>query len=328
MITPMPSPFKLSVVVIFLNEEETLPELVRRLRAVMQDQKGKGILSGHELIFVNDASTDRSLQVLKDLDQGHGDIRVINMTRRFGISPSIMAGLNYAEGDAVVFMESDLQDPPEIIPEMIKAWQDEGADVVHTVRLSRQGEPAFKLWITGIGYFILNRFSNIPILKEAGDFKLLSRRAARQMTEFKEQRPFIRGLVCWMGFKQVVVKYHRHPRYKGESKYFVLGNRVIDNFLNSALINFSAMPLQIASWCGVMAILVDLGLVVHVLIQKLTGHAAPGWSAMMIAVLFIGGVQLFCIGLIGLYVNSIHAQVQGRPVYIVESTYGFKPKGA
>ncbi len=316
----------LSIVFPLLNEETVLPELIRRVRAVMEDQKAKNILGGHELIFADDASTDNSVKVLKDLDRGHGDIRIVTMSRRFGVSPSIMAGLSYAKGDVLVYMDTDLQDPPELIPEMIKAWREgDRADVVHTVRRSRQGESPFKLLITGIGYWILNRYSNIPIPREAGDFKLLSRRAVNHLLQLKEHRPFVRGLVCWIGFKQAFVTYRRETRFAGQSKYFVLSKRVVDNFLNSALINFSSVPLRIASYCGLGAILIDLGVIAHALIQKISGHAVPGWTALMIVILFIGGVQLFCIGMIGLYLNAVHEQTKMRPNYIIESTYGFAP---
>ena len=313
----------LSIVFPLLNEETVLPELIRRLRAVMADLEAKNILRGHEFIFGDDASTDNSVQVLKDLDAGHNDIRIVTMSRRFGISPSIMAGLSYACGDACVFMEADLQDQPELVPEMVRAWQD-GADVVHTVRRSRKGESPFKLFVTKIGYFILNRYSSIPLPSEAGDFKLLSRRAVKELLLLKEHRPYVRGLACWIGFKQAFVYYGRDARFSGQSKYFVLSKRVIDNFFNSALINFSSVPLKIASYCGLAAILVDFGIMIVALVSKINGQTVPGWTALMIAVLFLGGVQLFCIGMIGVYLNAVHEQTKSRPNYIVESTYGFK----
>ncbi len=300
-----------------------MPDLLRRVRAVMDTAKTNGSIKGHELIFVNDASTDQSLAMLVDADHGYKDIKIINMSRVFGVAPCVMAGLAHAKGDAVVYMDADLQDPPELIPEMLKSYRSGNIDVVHTVRRSRQGESAFKLFITKIGYLILNRYSSVPIPQEAGDFKLLSRRAVGHLLELKEHNPFMRGLISWIGFKQTFIPYDRQARHAGQSKFFVLSKKVISNFFSSALVNFSSVPLQIASYCGLFAILIDALFILHALWEKFSGHAVPGWTALMIVILFIGGVQLFCIGMIGLYLNSVHEQGKMRPNYIIESTFGF-----
>ncbi|MBF0386242.1 MAG: glycosyltransferase family 2 protein [Candidatus Omnitrophica bacterium] len=313
----------ISVVFSFRNEALGIAELVKRCRKVMAELRSRGRISNHELIFVNDASTDNSVFILMELAAELHDIRILNMSRNFGVAPCVMAGLAYARGEVVVYMDADLQDPPEIIPEMLAAWQAGGVDVVHTVRRSRQGEPALKLWVTGIGYAILNRYCAVKIPKEAGDFKLLSRRVVDHLLTLKEQNPFMRGLVSWVGFRQVFISYDRAARFSGASKFFVLSRKVISNFFNSAIVNFSAVPLQIASYLGLTAIFVDLFFIGHVLIEKLAGRAIPGWTAIMTIVLFIGGIQLFCVGMIGLYLNAVHEQSKMRPRYIVESTYGF-----
>lgn len=314
----------LSIVFSFRNEEENILELVQRVRAVCKDQKNRSFIRGWEMIFVNDASTDNSEPLLITLDKGSGDIRIINMSRNFGLTPCVIAGIAHCKGDIAVYMDSDLQDPPELIPTMIKTWREgEDIDVVHTLRTGRKGESGFKLFITKIGYMILNRYSSVPIPREAGDFKLLTRKVMDHLVQFTEPRPFMRGLVAYIGFNQVFVPYVRQARAAGKSKFFVLSKKVISNFLNSALINFSSVPLQIASYCGLCAIFIDAALIIYILIQKLTGHAIPGWSAMMIVTLFLGGVQLFCIGMIGLYLNSVHEATKKRPNYIVSSTYGF-----
>ncbi len=318
----------LSIVFSFRNEEDVLPELVRRVRQTMKDLKTQGRLSGHELIFVNDHSTDRSLVVLHELAQKEADIRIINMSRNFGVAPCVMAGMAYAQGDLVVYMDADLQDPPELIPAMLDAWrQDEEVEVVHTVRRTRQDHTGLKFLVTKTGYWILNRYSHVPIPKEAGDFKLLTRRAVNHLLQLKEYNPFMRGLVSWIGFKQAFVPYDRSARYGGQSKFFVLSRKVISNFLTSALVNFSSVPLQIASYCGLLAIVVDVGVMVHSLWQKFTGHAVPGWTAIMILILFISSIQLLCLGMIGLYLNSVHEASKQRPNYIVASTFGFKDSG-
>ena len=271
------------------------------------------------------ASSDNSLALLLELAAGHKDICIVNMSRTFGVAPCVMAGLAYAKGDAVVYMDADLQDPPELIIKMLEEYFDDAElEVVHTVRLSRQGESKFKLFITKIGYSILNRYSNVPIPPQAGDFKLLSRKVVDHILQFKEIKPFMRGIVAWVGFKQSFIPYHREARFAGKSKFFVLGRKVISNFLNAAIVNFSSVPLQIASYCGLCAILVDFLFIFHAFYEKFSGHAIPGWTALMVVILFIGGVQLFCLGMIGLYLNSVHEQTKMRPNYIVSSTYGFR----
>jgi glycosyltransferase involved in cell wall biosynthesis len=315
----------LSIVFSFRNEGDVIPELIRRTRAVMKEATQKNLIKKYQLIFVNDASTDHSLPLLLEAARGQNDMAIINMSRTFGVAPCIMAGLAYAKGDAIIYMDADLQDPPELIIKMLEAYlADSELDVVHTVRLSRQGESRFKLLITKLGYSILNNYSNVSIPPDAGDFKLLSRRAVDQILQFKENNPFMRGIIAWVGFKQSFIPYNREARFAGKSKFFVLGRKVVDNFLNSAIVNFSSVPLQIASYLGLMAILVDVLIVFHALYQKFTGVAVPGWTALMVAILFIGGVQLFCLGMIGLYLNSVHEQSKMRPSYIVSSTYGFE----
>ena len=319
----------LSIIFSFRNEEDVLPELIRRTRAVLKQEQLNKNLSGYELIFVNDASMDNSLNILLGHAKEHGDIRIINMSRRFGVSPCVIAGMHYSSGDAVIYMDADLQDPPEIIPKLLEVWlNDSNIDVIHTVRQSRQGESAIKLFITRIGYFILNKLSSVDLPIEAGDFKLLSRRAVNHLLQLREYNPFMRGLVCWIGFKQGYVHYHREARHAGKTKFHVFSRDVINNFLGSALISFSSVPLKIASHLGLLAILVDFAVMGHAFSEKIQGRAIPGWTALMIVVLFLGGVQLFCAGIMGLYIHSIHEQSKNRPNYIVERTYGFPSESA
>lgn len=314
----------LSMVFSFRNEECVLPELIRRVRAVMGQVKADGLVDAYELIFINDASTDNSSRILLEHAEMQGDIRIINMSRTFGVAPCVMAGLTYSKGDAVIYMDADLQDPPELIPEMLRAWRHgEGVEVVHTVRRSRRGESALKMFITKIGYYVLNRYCTVPIPQEAGDFKLLSRKVVNHLVRLPEHNPFMRGLVCWVGFKQVYVKYDREARFAGDSKFFVLSKKVISNFLNSAIVNFSAVPLQIASYLGLVALVVDMILLVQVVIDRVQNKAIPGWTTVMIVILLFGGIQLFCMGMIGLYLNSVHEQSKMRPRYIIDSTFGF-----
>ena len=301
-----------------------MPELVRRTQAVLQEERTKGHISSYELIFVNDASTDHSLAILLEQAKADPGIRIINMSRCFGVSPCVMAGMERSTGDVVIYMDTDLQDPPEVIPEILKVWQEgDQIEIVHTIRLSRSGESKIKLLVTKIGYYILNKFSIIYMPVEAGDFKLLSRRAVDHLVQLRENHPFVRGLVCWIGFKQGYVKYHRQPRYAGTSKFNVFSLPVMNNFFGSALISFSSAPLKIASFLGLLAILVDFVIMAAVFFDKIRGETIPGTTTLLIVVLFLGGVQLFCVGIMGLYLNSVYEQGKNRPNYIVESTVGF-----
>lgn len=312
-----------SVVLSFYNEQEVLPELISRLRSVLGAQQRAGLIAGYELIFVNDASTDRSLEILLAEASGRDDIRILNMSRNFGVSPCVLAGMQHSSGDAVVYMDADLQDPPEVIPEMLRAWREQPhIEVVHTVRRSRAGESRFKLAVTRCGYWLLRHLANVHIRIEAGDFKLLSRRAVEHLVALREKKPFMRGLVSWIGFPQTEVYYDRSARFAGRTKFLVCSPKVIRNFVESALISFSDAPLQLATFGGLASSLAAFVLLMHVLLEKLAGHNIPGWTAIMTAVLFIGGIQMFLQGVMGLYISSIYLETKRRPNYIIASSFG------
>jgi glycosyltransferase involved in cell wall biosynthesis len=316
--TPM-----LSVVLSFYNEEDVLPELIRRLRKVLDAECAGQTIRDYELIFVNDASTDRSEEILKEAAQGRQDLKILTMSRNFGISPCVLAGMEYASGDLIVYMDADLQDPPEVIPTLIQTWKEQQVDVVHTVRLSRAGESRMKLWITQVGYFILQHVSTVHLPFEAGDFKLLSRRAVNHLIQFKEKKPFMRGLVCWIGFPQATVRYRREARFSGKTKFPVYSRKVIRNFLDSALISFSDVPLQFSLFAGFLISLGAFLYLLYMLIATLRGQPLPTWSPLMVVVLLLGGTQLLTIGVLGLYINSIFLETKGRPNYIIDRTFGF-----
>ncbi len=314
-----------SVVLSFWNEEDVLPELIRRLRAVFAGLLESGEIGGYELIFVNDASTDRSEMILLDAAR-QGDVKLINMSRNFGVSPCVLAGMLYAQGDAVVYMDADLQDPPELIPELVRVWKSQReVDVVHTVRESRAGETRIKLAVTRLGYAILRAVSTIDLPLEAGDFKLLSRCAVNLVVQFREKRPFLRGLVCWIGFQQRIVRYRREPRFAGKTKFRVLGLKVIRNFIDSAVISFSDVPLKASTALGLLFSSIALLYTAWILSGWFRGVETPAWSATLAAVLFLGGVQLLSIGILGTYVASIFLESKGRPNFIVRDTQGFDP---
>lgn len=314
----------LSVVFSFRNEEETLPELIDRTTAVLRGLEDAGELSGSEIIFVDDDSVDGSAEIIRERAVRDGRIRMLTMSRRFGVSPCAIAGIEHAVGDAVVYLDADLQDPPELIPELVRAWRSGGdVDVVHTQRTARDGETWLKLGITRVGYFLLQRLSSIPIHREVGDFKLLSRRAVDHLLELKESNPFLRGLVIWIGFKQVIVPYERQPRFAGVTKFPILDSKVIANFLNSALISFSDAPLKLSLGLGAITFVIACAYAVFIVIAKLCGMTVPGYAALTIILLVSLSLQAIFHGVAGLYLYAIFLETKNRPRYLIRETFGF-----
>lgn len=318
---------KVSVVFSFYNEEDVLAELVGRTRRVFREELAD-VVGDYELVFVNDVSTDGSLALLLELAKGERDLKIVNMSRNFGVSPCVLAGMQFASGDAVIYLDADLQDPPEVIPRLVRCWLDEGVDVVHTQRLSRAGESRVKLALTKMGYAILNKVATIDLQPEVGDFKLLSRRVAKELVKLREKQPFTRGLVRWVGFRQTTVAYRREERFAGCTKFPVTGRRVITNFLDSALISFSDAPLKLSLLLGFVVSFGAFGYLLAVFLMKFLHWSLPGWSAIMATMLLLGGIQLFTMGMLGLYIHAIYLETKNRPNFIVESTHGFAGAGS
>ena len=307
-----------SVIISFRNEEEVIPELIKRLRRVFaKDFKGK-----YELIFVNDASTDRSLELLLEEKEKQNDVKIITMSRRFGIAPCIMAGMRYAKGDAVIYMDADLQDPPEIIPQLIQKWRD-GADVVYTTRISRKGESSIKMWITKCAYRMIRCVSNVDLPVDSGDFKLLSRRVVNELIRLDEKDAYIKGLVSWVGFKQENVLYTRDKRFAGKTHFSLLRSLGPFKSFLSGVTSFSSFPLYISFFIGMGILLGALVYVIVVISMVVSGLIVPGWSFVLIGLLFIGGIQLITVGIIGIYLARVHSESKKRPTYIIDSMHGF-----
>lgn len=309
---------RVSVVLSFFNEADVLPELLKRLRAVFSNEGDH--IAGYEMIFVNDASTDGSEALLRREIEERGDVVLINMSRNFGVSECVYAGFRHASGDVVVYMDSDLQDPPELISELLEQWRkDAEVDVVYTTRRRREGEHFLKLLLTRLGYRLINNITHPPLPVDSGDFKLLSRRVVNELLRWQEKLPYMRGLVSWVGFKQVPVFYDRAPRFDGRemTKYPVLSWRTISGYLDRALISFSDAPLKFSLLIGFMMAAMAASYLVVVLVQKLFGWHEPGWPAIMATMLLLGGIQLMVLGFIGLYINVIFLEVKGRPNYII-----------
>lgn len=301
----------LSVVFSFRNEAENLERLVRRVAEAVQNIADVR----YELIFVNDDSTDQSLSILVGL-QGAFPITIVNMSRRFGVTPCVLAGFAQSRGDAVVYMDADLQDPPEIIPEMVKAFR-AGAEVVHTTRTHREGEGPFKMWLTRKAYRLINRFSEIHLPEDTGDFKLLSRKVVDEILRLKEYDPYMRGLSVWVGYRQDFVYYRREPRWKGQTKFPLLSKGPINEFTRG-LTAFSAAPLYLSLFFGAITSVLAFGLILYAIVTKVTGSAVPGVSGVLIAVAFFSGIILITNGVLGVYVARIYYEVKSRPQYIIK----------
>ncbi len=308
-----------SVVLSFRNEAENLPELIRREEAVFA-----GLGLPYELIFVNDASTDRSLEILLKAREANPAVKIINMSRRFGVTPCVLAGFEKAKGDAVIYMDTDLQDPPELIPQLVQKWRD-GADIVHTTRTVRKGENAFKMWLTRQAYRAINGFSDITILQNTGDFKLISRRAMNEILKLDEFDPFLRGLVAWVGFRQEQVFYERDPRFAGETKFSLWRSlNPYKEFLRGITL-FSTTPLYLALFLGLFVSFVSFLFFAALVLGPLVfrGQAGLSWNQLLLgSTLLMGGIILFTVGILGIYVGRIHRESIHRPRYIIDNYIG------
>ena len=307
----------LSVVFSFRNEAEVIPELVRRLQAALGPLPLR-----REFIFVNDSSTDASLATLMGLRETTApEIKIVNLSRRFGVTPGVLAGFHHARGDAVVYMDSDLQDPPELIPKLVAEWQN-GAHVVHTTRTVRRGENPAKMALTRAAYRMINNMSDITLLENTGDFKLISRRALDEILKLNEFDPFMRGLVSWVGFKQAQVFYERDERFAGETKFSLLRSANPYKEFIRGLTLFSSLPLYFALFAGMLVSILSFLYLFFAIIASVLWHGSHvQWIAL--AMIFLGGTILFTIGILGIYVGKIHRDIKGRPNYIVSDTIGF-----
>ncbi|WNJ98602.1 glycosyltransferase family 2 protein [Thalassospiraceae bacterium LMO-JJ14] len=304
---------KISVVFSFRNEAEVLEELIDRVSAMF-----KGVGCPYEMIFVNDNSLDSSLDILMARAKSDKAIKIINMSRNFGVGECVLAGMKHSTGDAVVYMDTDLQDPPEVIPELIEKWR-EGADLVYTRRLSRDGETAFRLWATGVAYRIINSLSEIDMPIEAGDFRLLSRRAVDELLKLPEAQPYLRGLTQWVGFERAEVRYRRAPRAAGESHFPGVFSRGPVKAFVDGLTSFSMYPLYLVLYAGLAGAALGLGGLVLTGLAALFGWACSvaGW---VFFILTLWGGLMCGMGILGLYIARIYRDVRGRPHYIIKDT--------
>jgi len=298
-----------SIIAPIYNEFENLPELYRRVREVL-DTTGQS----WELILVDDGSTDGSTQLIRQLAANDPTVRPVIFARNFGHQIAVTAGLDYSRGKAVVIIDADLQDPPEVILELAKKWQ-EGYEVVYAVRAEREGESWFKLFTASLFYRLIYRITDVKIPLDTGDFRLIDRSVVNVINSMREKHRFLRGMGAWVGFKQIGVEYRRAARHAGETKYPF--NKMLKLALN-AITGFSYFPLQVATYFGFISASIAILAIPLVIIERLTGSQAfYGQATTLIAVLFFGGVQLISLGILGEYIGRIYDEVKGRPLYIV-----------
>ena len=311
---PAPRP-AISVIVPIFNEEAVISEFYRRMTAVFES-----IAEQWEMVCVNDGSRDASLSMLLALREQDARIKIVDFSRNFGQQLAITAGMDYAQGDAVVIIDADLQDPPELIEDMIAKWR-EGYEVVYAVRADRRGESRFKMWTASAFYRLLHRITDVEIPVNTGEFRLMDRQVVLAMRRLREQHRFMRGLSSWVGFRQIGIEYQRAERFAGDTKYSL--SKMLRLTLD-AITSFSYIPLRLSTYFGFfLALLSLLGIIVTMVLRLSGNNAFIGQASTLVAVLFLGGIQLIFLGIIGEYLARIYDDVKARPLYIVSRAHGF-----
>lgn len=301
---------KLTVIVPVFNEEAVLPAFHRRLAAVLD-----GLAMQGEIIYVNDGSNDGSLNEMHRLMAEDARVAIVDLSRNFGKEIAMTAGLDHAHGDAVVVIDADLQDPPELIPEMIEHWQ-AGYDVVYAQRASRAGESAFKKSTAHVFYRLMQRLSRVEIPHDTGDFRLLSRRAVEALSGLREQHRFMKGLFAWIGYPQKAIQYERDARYGGATKWNYIG---LWNFAIEGITSFSTVPLKVATYVGMLTALGAFLYGLFIVLQTVFyGNPVAGYPSLLVVVLFLGGIQLMALGVIGEYLGRMFDETKGRPLYLIK----------
>ncbi|MCY8110505.1 glycosyltransferase family 2 protein, partial [Bacillus spizizenii] len=307
-----------SVVVPVYNEELVIHETYQRLKEVMDQTK-----ENYELLFVNDGSKDHSIEILREHSLLDPRVKIIDFSRNFGHQIAITAGMDYAQGNAIVVIDADLQDPPELILDMIEKWR-EGYEVVYAVRTKRKGETFFKKQTAALFYRLLSSMTDIDIPIDTGDFRLMDRKVCDEMKRLKEKNPFVRGLVSWVGFKQTAVEYVRDERLAGETKYPL---KKMLKLSMDGITTFSHKPLKLASYAGMLMSGAGFLYMFIVLYLKLfTDSTITGWSSLIVIQLLFSGIVLLILGMIGEYIGRIYDEAKDRPLYIVQKSYGIDKK--
>ena len=305
----------LSIVVPCFNEEACLPALHERLGAAAR----KAVGEDYEIVLVNDGSSDSSWPIMRKMAAEDAHVVAVNLSRNHGHQLALTAGLDLCRGEAILIIDADLQDPPELLGDMLQAMRDGEADVVYGVRRSRSGETAFKRATAHGFYRLLSRATEVDIPLDAGDFRLMSRRALDALLAMPEQARFIRGMVAWIGFRQVPFAYDRQERFAGSTKYPV---KKMVRFALDALTGFSSAPLKLASHVGLALSIGSVILILYIAYAWAAGHNIPGWTSLMLIVVIIGAVQMFVLALMGEYIGRLYNEAKRRPLYIVQEVAG------
>jgi len=310
----------LSVIVPCFNEEDVIEESYKRIKDVLAKLE-----LTTQIIFINDGSVDKTEFLLAGFASKDKTVKVISFSRNFGHQKAVTAGLNHCNSDMAVIIDADLQDPPELIPEMIKTMVKEGAQVVYCVRKSRKGEGLFKRLSAKAFYRLLNFFSEVKLPVDTGDFRLIDKSIIREFNKMHEKGKYIRGLVSWMGFKQVPFYYEREARFAGETKYPF--SKML-KLATTSLLYFSTKPLKLATTLGFISVVFSLLLGVWSILGKIMGftHANSGWTSLFVLIIFFGGVQLLTIGIVGSYIGNLFEEIKNRPEYIIEKKENFESK--
>jgi len=303
----------LSVIVPCYNEEAVINESYRRLRTVLD-----GITTlQSEIIFINDGSKDRTSEMLSSIAAKDKQVKVLHFSRNFGHQPAVTAGIHYCTSDLAIIIDADLQDPPELIPQLIETQKRELANVVFCVRDERKGESFLKKLSARLFYRTMNYLSEVAFPLDTGDFRLIDRKIMDEFKKFREKGKYIRGIISWVGFKQVPFKYKREARFAGETKYPL--SKMI-SFASNAMLYFSKKPLKLATSLGFFTVMIGVVYALWILIGKIVGftHALSGWSSIIILIVFFGGVQLLTVGVLGQYIGILFDEVKDRPEYIID----------
>ncbi|NES05942.1 MAG: glycosyltransferase family 2 protein [Okeania sp. SIO2F4] len=307
---------QLSIVIPCYNEEPNIDYLFERLISVLEPLE-----MTYEIVCVNDGSKDNTLKLLVEYHQRNPTIKVVNFSRNFGKEIALTAGIDYTTGDAIIPIDADLQDPPELIGELIAKWQ-EGYDVVYATRRSRQGESWVKKFTAQNFYRIIQGLTSVKIPPDTGDFRLMDRKVVEALKKLPETNRFMKGLFSWVGYQQTSILYDRDPRFKGQTKwnYWKLWNFAIEG-----ITAFSSKPLKIWSYIGISISLISFIYATFLVIRTfIFGIDVPGYASLIVAILFLGGMQLLSLGILGEYLGRIHYEVKRRPLYLVRESYGFK----
>ncbi len=311
-------PLSISIIVPCYNEEAVISQTYQRIKNVLDKEK----LNNHTILFINDGSKDNTLTILRTLSLNDNKIKILSFSRNFGHQPAVCAGIKYCTSDIAIIIDADLQDPPEIFPDMIKIYLEKKCNVVYAVRQERKGESYFKKLTAKLYYKMINSLSDTTLPVDTGDFRLIDRKVMDEFNGLREKNKYIRGLISWIGFKQEPILYVRDIRAAGETKYPL--SKMI-KFATTGLLYFTKKPLKLAITVGFISIVIGLLFASLLIIGKLIGkiHVVEGWTSIMILVIFFGGVQLMTIGVLGEYIGSIFDEVKDRPEFIIDQKINF-----